>query len=276
MRNIFLFLGKHYFIFLFLILEAFAFSIIFKNNQFQRAWMINSSNAIVGNLMSVINNITEYFSLRTENIVLGRENARLYNERLANFRKVSPSVAVINDTMYHQKYEYVHARVVNNSFNKRNNFLTLDKGRNDGIERDMAVITTTGVVGIVKEVSMHFSSVISVLHKETKVSSKIKKSGYIGSLEWDGRNYKYGNLKDIPTHIMLQKGDTIVTSGYSSIFPEGILIGTIQDFSTKSGDSFYNITVRFTTEFNRLSHVYVIRNFYHKEQDELEKTTQHD
>lgn len=276
MRNIFIFIGRHYFIFLFLILETLAFAIIFKNNQFQRAWMINSSNVVVGNVMTVVNNITEYFSLRTENIILARENARLYNEKNVNYRKVSPSVAVINDTIFHQKYEYIYAKVVNNSFNKRNNYLTLDKGKNDGIERDMAVVTTNGIVGIVKEVSMHFSSVISVLHKETKISCKVKKSGYIGSLEWDGKSYKHGILKDIPTHVVIQKGDTIITSGYSSIFPEGLLVGVIHDFSTKSGDSFYQIKVSFSAEFNRLSHVYIIRNFYHNEQVELEKLTQHD
>jgi len=158
-----------------------------------------------------------------------------------------------------------------NTTNKRNNYLTLNKGSNQGIAKDMGVITSTGIVGIVKEVSANFSSVISVLHKETKISAKVKKNGHLGTVIWTGGDYSNGELIDIPTHVKPVIGDTIITSGYSTSFPEGIMIGTISDFKIVKGDNFYTITIKFSTDFNNISYAYVIRNIMKDELDKLNK-----
>jgi len=138
----------------------------------------------------------------------------------------------------------------------------------------MGVISSKGVVGIIKNVSDHFSSVMSVLHEKNKLSAKIKKSGYYGSLVWEGNNYREAELKDIPNHVKLAIGDTIVTSGYSSIFPENILIGTVKEFDLPKGNNFYNIKIEFTEDYKNLSHVYIVRSLLKEEKEKLEAQNQ--
>ena len=140
----------------------------------------------------------------------------------------------------------------------------------------MGVISSRGIVGIVKDVSDNFSSVISVLHKDSKISAKIKKYGDVGSVLWNGYNYRRASLIDIPTHVPITRGDTIITSGFSSVFPEGIVIGKIIDHRIESGNTFYTITIEFSEDFNKLSYVYIIKNFFKNEQNDLEKKTQNE
>jgi rod shape-determining protein MreC len=163
---------------------------------------------------------------------------------------------------------------VNNSTNRRNNFLTLDKGFKQGIEKDMAVITNAGIVGQVKDVSENYCTVKSMLHSQSIVSAKIKKDGSYGPLTWDGKNSEFVTLSDIPTHVRLKAGDTIVTSAYSITFPENISIGTVDTFARKSGEYFYTVKVRLLTDFKKLTHVYIVDNKLKKEQQELEKKSE--
>lgn len=270
MRNLFRFLTKNSFIFLFLLLEVVAFSLLVQNNNYQSSKVLNSSNFLVGNLYATINNIDEYFSLKEENQKLADQNAKLQSTNVSSFMKVFGRMVQINDTTYFQSYVYSSAKVINNSTNKRQNYLTLDKGGINGIQSEMGVISSKGVVGIVKNVSEHFSSVMSVLHEKTKISAKIKKSGYYGSLIWEGGNYREAELKDIPNHVKLEVGDTIVTSGYSSIFPENILIGTVKEFDLPKGNNFYNIKVEFTEDYKNVSHVYIVRSLLKEERQKLE------
>jgi rod shape-determining protein MreC len=183
---------------------------------------------------------------------------------------------MVNDTLYRQKYTYTSCKVVNNSTNRRNNFLTLDKGSNQGIRNNMAVITSTGVVGQVKDVSENFCTVMSLLNSKTTISSKIRKDGSYGPLTWDGADFRYATLHDIPTHVRLVKGDTIVTSAYSLTFPENIMVGTVESFERKSGEYFFTVQVKLSTEFKKLSHVYIVNNILKQEQEELEKKSEGD
>tara|TARA_R110001592_G_scaffold16011_2_gene68617 strand:- start:306 stop:1139 length:834 start_codon:yes stop_codon:yes gene_type:complete len=270
MRNLLRFLTKNSFIFLFVILEVIAFGMLVQNNNYQNSKFFNSSNFLVGNLYSTVNNFNDYFHLKEDNQILAEQNAKLQSTNVSSFMKVFGRLVQIKDTTYLQNYVYSSAKVINNSTNKRQNYITLDKGGINGIKPEMGVISSKGVVGIVKNVSGHFSSVMSVLHEKNKLSAKIKKSGYFGSLVWGNNNYRIADLKDIPNHVKLAIGDTIVTSGFSSIFPENILIGTVKEFDLPEGNNFYNIKVEFAEDYKKISHVYIIRSLLKEEKETLE------
>jgi len=276
MRNFFNFLIRQYFFFLFLILEIISFVLIVQYNYYQKSSFINTTNNISGGILSSFHSISEYFSLRETNQKLAEENARLLSEAAKFYLKTDTLTHFQKDTIYNRQFVFTTAKVLSNSTNRRNNYLTLNKGSKHGIRIDMGVISSNGIVGIVKEVSTNFSSVISVLNKETKISAKIRKNGQIGTVIWEGGNYRYGHLIDIPTHIKPLIGDTIITSGFSNSFPEGILIGTISDFKIEKGDNFYTITIKFLNDFNSISYVNVIKNLMKPELDELTKNNKND
>ena len=219
-------------------------------------------------------NFTDYLSLRRSNSELAMENARLRSLVKESSNNFSEKRVEVKDTRYHQKYIYQSAKVVNNSTNRRNNYLTLNIGSKQGVAKDMAVVSTNGVVGLVKDVSDNFCSVMSLLHKDAKISSKLKRDGSFGPLFWEGDDYKYATLTDIPTHVKLVKGDTVITSPYSTIFPEGILVGTVDSYERKAGEYFYTIKVRLSTDFKKLNYVYVISNRMKDEQEQLELKSQ--
>ena len=276
MRNFFHFLWQQYFFFLFIFLEIIALLLIVQNNYYQRSGFINSTNHLSGNILAYVDDVVEYFSLKEANHKLAEENARLHTESKRFFFKTDSKIFYKQDTLYRQQYKFISAKVIYNSTNKRNNYITLNKGSNHGIKKGMGVMTVSGILGYVDEVSSNFSSVISVLHKNTKVVARIKKNRQIGTVVWNGGNYRQGELIQIPTHVKLTLGDTIITSGYSQIFPEGILIGTISDFSIEKGDNFYTISIRFSTDYNSLSYAYVIENIMKDEIDKLQKNYPND
>ena len=277
MRNLILFLWRNNFSLVFLVLEVISIILLVENNSYHRSGFINSSNAVSGNLLGLYADVNDYFNLGHSNKELSEENALLHTLSTSSFINTGASHYMINDIALKQKYEYISAKVVNNSTNRRSNYLTLDKGSIQGVTCDMAVISSSGVVGVVINVSQNFCSVMSVLHKDSKVSAKIKKDGSFGPLSWEKENdYSTATLSDIPNHVKLQKGDTIVTSAYSSIYPENILIGTVEDFDISSGESFYTVKVNLSTEFKKLSYVYIVNNVMKTEQDSLENTSQID
>ena len=276
MRNLIVFIWKNYFFFLFLVLETIAFYLIIRNNRFQNTSVFNSSNTISGNIYQSYSNITDYLYLKKDNELLAAQNAKLQTFSVNSFITFKNDEYSVNDPVYKQKYIYTQAKVINNSINKRNNYLTLNAGRLQHIEPEMAVIAADGVVGIVKDVSDNFSSVMSLLNKNTMISCKLKKGGYFGSLIWEGGNPAIAILNDIPKHARISVGDTIITSGASPIFPEGIMAGTINRFELEEGNNFYSVEVKLSTDFGRLSYVYVIKNLMKQEQIDLEKATQND
>jgi len=276
MRNLFVILWKYNFFILFLLIEIFCSYLIVQNNNFQHASFVNSSNKVAANVQAVVSDITDYIHLRTINDALARENAGFHSVMPDIFYIDSVQKKLMRDSTYKQQYTFMPAKVINNSTNRRNNYLTLNKGSDQDVKPEMGIVSSEGIVGIVKDVSPHFCTVMSILHKDSHISTKIKKSGYIGSLMWEGTNAEYAVLKDIPKHVKLAKGDTLITSSFSSIFPEGIMIGTINTFDPKSGDNFYSIQVKLSTDFSNLSYVYIVTNVLKEEQKKLEILPSHD
>ncbi len=271
MRNLIRFLSKNSFIFLFIFLLFISFVLLVQNNNYQNSKVFNSSNFLIGNLYSTVNNVNDYFNLKEVNAELAEQNARLQTTQISTFSKIYGTTVQIRDTTYAQKYIYTSAKAINNSTNQRENYITLDKGSLNGIKSGMGVVSPKGVIGTVKNVSENFCSVMSVLHEKNAVSAKIKKSGYIGSLVWELGNYRVAQLKDIPNHVKLNMGDTIITSGYSSVYPEGVAIGVVKHFDLLEGNNFFNITIEFLVDYKKLSHVFIIKSLMKEEQEELEE-----
>lgn len=269
MRNLLRFIGRYQVLLLFVVLEIFSLALVFSKNRYQSAVFFNSARFVSGTLTRVVGSVSDYFALEENNRKLAEENVALRSRLRSAYRNIAPEETALRDTVLKQQYVFSAAEVVANSVNKQYNFLTLNKGRAQGIEPDMAVLCSQGIVGIVNGVSDNFSTVISVLNKDFRVSSKLKGSDYFGALMWDGVGAQSGLLTDIPHHAKIEVGDTIVTSGLSPIFPEGVPIGVIEKFSLEDGN-FYSIKVHFLTDFGRLRYVTVVKNFYKEEQQILE------
>ncbi|MBL4733986.1 MAG: rod shape-determining protein MreC [Flavobacteriales bacterium] len=270
MHSLLSFIWKNNFVLLFLLLELVSATLVVQNNRFHKASFINSANSLTGGVLQWQTNFSGYIGLREENVILTEQNKRLLSQSILAFTKYTKKDFVHNDTIYKQRYTYLNAEVINNSIFNRNNYLTLNKGYSQGIEPEMGVISSNGVVGIVKDVSEYFCTVLSVLHKNSRISSRIEGKNYFGSLIWDGEDFKYGTLKEIPSHVILQEEATVTTSGYSAIFPDGVPIGTIVNYEVMPGDNSYTIKIKFTEDYGSLSNVYVVANLFKKEQVELE------
>ncbi|UTW64234.1 rod shape-determining protein MreC [bacterium SCSIO 12741] len=274
MRNLIQFLWRHHFTILFVLAEALAFSILVQYNSFQKANFLGYANELTGGAFNLVNETTEYLELKEVNEQLAQENAELRSQLKTAYYSMNPEIRIIDDSTYLMQYEYIAAKVVNSTVSKRNNYLTLNVGSRFGIEPDMGVVTSDGVVGIVKNCSANYCTVLSLLHKNSQVSVRLKDLGYQGLLSWNGRNAQVAQLKDIPQHVNLSVGDSVVTHGGNSLFPANIIIGTVRSFDPQEGTDFYDIDVDLTLDFRKLSHVYVIRNRLKIEQQELEQQTE--
>jgi len=271
MKNLLHFIVRFHFTILFIVFELFCLLLLVNYNNYQKSQFLNSSNSISGGIYEKVSSVTDYLSLAKTNEELSRENAKLNNLLGSSFKSSVDSSFMYSDTLYRQQYIYRTAKIINNSVNKQLNYITLNKGRIHGIESDMGVVTANGVVGVVKSVSENYSSVISLLNSRIKISAKIKKNDYFGSLSWDGKDYRKALLLDIPFHVQVRKGDTIVTSGFSSTFPEGLTLGIIDEVLTSSGSNFQEVKVLLSNDFKSLSYVKVIGDLLKEERIELEE-----
>jgi rod shape-determining protein MreC len=221
--------------------------------------------------------VVQYFELKKANEELAHENARLKNQLQRNpFLAPATSPTLKFDTIVTRQYRYKPARVINNSVNKHFNYLTLDKGSGDDIQPDMGVISSRGLVGIVLNTSENYSTVISLLNTRIQISASLQESGFFGSLAWEGTSYRHAILSGIPAHASPSVGDAVVTSGYSSIFPEDILIGTIDKINIDQGEGFYEITVLLSVDFKKLQYVQIVEKTSSEEQRKLEKQSDDD
>ena len=267
MYNLRRFVLKHHFVILFIVLEVISILLLARSQNFHRNRLVSSTNDVVGTIYKWGSDVGGYFSLGKVNEQLAEENALLRKQLsvVADTAKTAYSI-LENDTVY----EYIAARIVNNSINQANNYIIIDKGRADGIECDMGVISSEGIVGVVTEVSKHYASVLSLLHSKSFVGVRFKNSQQLASLRWNTNNYRYGMVEDIPTHVELHKGDTVLTSSYSFIFPEDMMVGTVEDPLAVSSDALNKAKIRFATDFATLRHVYIIKNLYKAELDSLQ------
>jgi len=277
MRSLFRFLVKNHVLLLFLLLEIFSIVLIFNYNNFQRVRYLNTSNQITASVYGSFNKIVNYFRLAGINEELALENSRLKSELTANNLIFDDQIGTLEtgDSIL-GKYHFRSALVINNSVHKQYNYFTLNKGSIHGIQSDQGIISETGIVGIVTLVSENYSTGLSLLNGRLLVSGKLKKNDFFGSVSWDGMNYRYVRLADIPSHAGVEIGDSVVTRGSSSYFPEGILIGTVESFEVKQGESFYTIRVKLAVDFKSITYVEVIENYEKEEIINLENLTQDD
>jgi rod shape-determining protein MreC len=269
MRYLFDFLRKQYFYFLFFFLEIISLTLLFNFNAYQNSAFAHLTSNLTGSFLDVSSSISDYFSLRQKNRMLSEDNAKLHSNLPGSFYTADSNSFYQHDTVYQLEYKYISAKVISNSTNKRNNFLMLSKGTEQGIENHMGVIIGNRIVGQVVSVSEHFSWVMSLLNKDSKISGKFKKNNQLVNIEWNGNSYRIGDVKEIPKHVVIQKGDTIITSGNSDIFPEGLLIGTIEKFTIAPDENFNHAQLLFSTDFNSLGFVEVIIDLMRKEKEEL-------
>jgi rod shape-determining protein MreC len=260
---------------LFISLEIFSFYLIYRNKKYNQAAYVNVANTASGKLYKTYESGRDYLYLRRINDSLVVENARLrerlpesrYNTKLDSLRLEDTVGKII------QHFVYVAARVIRNSVNQPSNLIYLDKGRLQGITRQMGVINANGIVGQVISITDNYSAAMSVLSKDFKVSAKLKKNEYFGNLHWDGMNSVTATLEEIPKHVSVQVGDTIVTSGFSELFPKNIMIGIVRKVKAAPDKNFLDITVTLSTDFGNLSYVYIIKNLKRNEVYKLDSLT---
>ncbi|MGB3851609.1 MAG: rod shape-determining protein MreC [Tunicatimonas sp.] len=278
---------------LFVLLEGISTSFIVNTNTYHRAAVVNTSNYVVASVLETSNTLSTYFGLESVNEQLAEENARL-RQAVASQRTLRPimptylsddslarralaqdSVVLLpnkssqQDSLRYQQYAFLPARVVDNTVNRAKNYVTISQGRADGIRPNMGVISPTGVVGKVQDVSEHYALITSVLHTDMFMSALVKRSNTLGSLQWNGRDSRTASLTNIPIHINIIQGDSIVTSGYSGIYPPGIPIGTVAQVRPEEDAAFYTIDVDLATNFYQLGYVYVVNNTLKHEKDSL-------
>jgi len=239
-----------------------------RSHSYHQSKFFNSSRWITGNIYGAGSDVSSYFNLQEENQRLTEENQRL---RKMLFNSPDDSIQPLDSTL--AVYEILNARLIKNSFTSPRNYVTINKGENDGVHQDMGVITTDGILGIVENVSNNFATVQSVLNTKSNINAKIKGTEYFGSLVWDTKDYTEVQLIDIARLVPLVVGDTIVTGGMSSIFPENVPIGTIKKYDLNASKSFYNIDVELFSDMANIKNVYLIANKDKEEIKELESRT---
>jgi len=270
MRTLWRFISRYNAFFLFLIFEVAALIIFVKNNSYQRAEFINSASGVIGRLDAEKDQLYGYLSLKEVNDSLARENAHLRGLLKTSYYIDTAAKHKVTDTTYKQQYEYIVARVINNSVSQPNNYLTLNKGSEQGITKGMGVICSKGIVGKVIYVSGHFALVQSLLHKDSQFSAMLADNKEIGSITWnDDLDPHKGILKDVSNNAQPKVGEWVVTSGYS-LFPEGVPVGKVSSLHTKGGGYSLNMEVALSVDFSKLEYVNVVDNKFGKEQEALE------
>lgn len=263
MNNLLNFFIKHSAWFIFAIYVILSLVLLFKDNPYQQSVYLTSANRVSAAVYKAFNGVTSYFHLRDINESLQERNAALEME-LIELRNQMADMALASPDSLHQpalkQYSFVMAQVISNSIANPNNYITINRGYLDGVNPEMGVIDQNGVVGIVNVAGPHAARVISLLNPHMRLSCKLRDSGFYGSLGWDGKSPQFAVLEELPKHITYHKGDTIVTSGYSAVFPEGIIVGTVDGLARGMTDSFVSLRIRLTTNFSQLSSVRVITN----------------
>ena len=257
---------------LFLLLEVLCFYFIINTNNYWSASFFNTSNRYAAQILTWSNAAQEYTQLRQVNADLAQENKRLHSDlmRLQQGKPAAPA-AYQADSVFANRFQYTVAKVINNTTQLANNYLTIDKGTDDGILPGMGVISPTGVVGTVRFCNSHFSVVTSILHSEFRVSSRLVKTGEIGSARWEGVDPHIMTLLDISRYTPVSKGDSVVTSDFNPKFPPGTLVGRVRRVGVRPDQTFHDIDIDVATNFGNLSYVYIVTNRLETEQNQLEK-----
>ncbi len=258
MQNLLKILLRYSNFLVFIALEVAAFMLIGFNNPYPRSSMLSTANSFIAWQHEQVSEINGYFSLRNQNELLAAENAELLNR-----------ICSMDSAKNREDVHYENAKVVQMTTGEMHNYLTINRGSNDGIQRGQGVQNSEGVVGIIRTVGPNYSVVLPVINTHTNLSCRFAKNDYIGTLKWDGKDIRFAQLTDVAAHMVVNAGDTIVTSGLSPVFPEGVPVGIVENSVLKEGDSYHTIRVRLCTNFKRLKYVNVVRNKHQQEIEEL-------
>jgi rod shape-determining protein MreC len=274
MQQIFNFILKNSNRLLFLLLLVISFSLTIQSHSYHKSKIISSANFFTGGIYERINNVNEYFSLKSQNDELALENARL--KSLLYNQKDTTKVPQIDTIKGVKKTEIIVSKVIHNSYSIHENYLTINSGETAGVRPDMGVINSAGIVGIVDKTSKNYATVISILNINSKINAKIKKSNHFGSLVWNGKSTGFVQLIDVPRLAGVRKGDTIVTGGESIIFPENIGIGTIDKVYIDNVTNYYTLDIKLFNDMTNLGHVYIIKSKDAEEISNLENQSKKD
>ncbi|MGG5505374.1 MULTISPECIES: rod shape-determining protein MreC [unclassified Myroides] len=262
---------------LFLLLLVISFALVLRTHTFHKSSFISSANGVTGYVYENVNSLKEYMRLKTENDALVLENALLKKQAFNSSIAVDSAAAELPLLPGQEEvYNVIVAKVIKNEFNTKENYLTIKGGQREGVTKDLGVINSNGIVGIIQKSSKKYSTVQSILNAKSKINAKIKGSNHFGTLQWDGKSTGYVQLNDIPRLAELFQGDTIVTGGISDIFPENIPIGTIEKAYTTESSNYFTIEVKLFNDMTNLGYVYVIKNNDLDEINELEEATRNE
>ena len=274
MQQIFNFILKNSNRLLFLLLLGISLSLTIQSHSYHRSKIISSANFLSGGVYEKINNISEYFDLRTQNDALAQENARLRSV-LFNAKDTASAPKLDSIKGLHPT-DIIVSKVIHNSYNSHENYLTLNSGGLQGVKSDMGVINSLGIVGIIDNTSPRYATVLSLLNIKSQINAKIKKSNHFGSLVWNGKSTGFVQLIDIPRLAAIRKGDTIVTGGQSVIFPENLNIGTVDKIYIDNQTNYYTLDIKLFNDMTNLGHVYIIKSKDREEIINLEKAEQNE
>lgn len=266
MQQLIYFFQKYKYFLFFLFLEIIAVALIINNHSFHKSKFISSTNFITGGLYQKSSNISEYLNLKERNAVLVEENLALKNklEKITTYLDSISSNQTIDTLKLNQNYNYISGNIIKNSFHKADNFITINRGQNYNVSKEMGVVNSKGIIGITDNVSNKFARVQSILNSKSSINAKFKNNNHYGTLTWDGKNYNIVQLTDIPRQAIFKEGDTIVTGGRSTIFPNGIPIGTVIKVPEELS-AVNSINIKLFNDMSNLGHVYIITNLNKEE-----------
>jgi rod shape-determining protein MreC len=282
MRNVFLFIARFSNLLFFLLLQVVALSMLFQFNKFHQAAYMNLANEATGRVYIRYNKIETYFSLQKENEKLRQQNAELLNALKDDYAVPDSSIQVVTDSFrvdsleQYRKFLYLPVKVIGNSIDAQNNYITLHRGSNQGVGVNMAVVGPEGIIGKVVNVSPNMAVAMSLLHRKNSVVALLKKGGGFGEVVWDGKDPRHVTLNNIPRTVKVQKGDTVVTSSYSDIFPPGKIVGYVAQVQEDKSTSTYSLKLKTATDFYSVQHAFVVKNLQKAEMDSLMKKIRKD
>lgn len=269
MRGIIYLISRFHVLLLFIVLEIFALSLIFKSHKYQEVRLLNSSYSISGRFLGWTNSVSTFLNSGKNNKILSEENAHLRQQILYQDKYMNDSMLLKESNIY--TFEYIPAKIVNNTINKSFNYVTIDKGSDDGIKKGFGVVSSNGVVGVVTNLSANYALVMSVISKKSFVSVRHKNSNALGNLDWTGQNPFILDVRNLSKTINIKKNDTIVTAGFSSIFPPDLIVGTVKEYKPDNSTGFLDVKIKPSNDIPSLSYVYVIKNTKKNELDSLQQ-----
>ena len=276
MHNLRAFFRRFRVFLLFVLLQVFALSNYFSSLNFPRSQYLTTASAVAGSFLSIEYEFIKHWNLSSNNENLQKENIRLRKESPNSFIKLNNGIVKINDTLYKQQYDYLPAVVINSSYDKRNNYFTLNIGSAQGVKRGDGVFSDKGIVGVIHNTSANYAVVKSVLTADINLDVMIENSGAFGLLKWNGKNSRIGSIDGISNDIKIKKWSNVVTRGGSGIFPRGIMVGKISNLGTVEGKPLWDVSLLYSEDYRKIQNVYIVKNLFQEEQSILEKTIPED